>query len=589
MKRLCFLSGLPQSGLSLLSDVLNQNTNTYVALNSKLLNMFSSTFEGWNKKENAFGSETELRHILRSIAEATYSHTDKPIILDEDQGWAESTTMRVSAEIFGEKPKIVVTVRNIPDCAASLLQTASPEKATDFLRNSPEIKNLQKAYVDFNSGFQLGPECILFVEYENLLTDTQNELNRIHDFLGMPPYIYDLESIKTHVDIEQCNKPAEEVLGHMYDRFVQPRFWRGEEKVNRETHKLDLMLAQGLMGNFDEAKKLGEELAVLEPKDHRAAFNRGWYVLRDGHLLDGMKLIDRGRIEEVFGNGVPNVPTKKWSGETNATVLLNLEGGLGDQIHGVRFAKDISRLGNKVIVACSDSLAKIVGQVEGVTAVVHHEAAFGVVHDFWVPSMSAVIPLQLQYGDVDGAAYIPKPDVEKGKKFRIGLRWQGNPQFEHEQHRQFDPKLLFDAVEGVDAEFISLQRDEGSEHKPEWVKDTCLDSWLNTAAAIASCDLVITSCTSVAHLSGAMGIPTWVVIPILPYYLWAKPGDTTEWYDSVKLFRQPRYGYWTEPFNEVKQNLKEEIKNANSKNRLLGTSKRRESGSSMGLRPSFGA
>ena len=70
--------------------------------------------------------------------------------------------------------------------------------------------------------------------------------------------------------------------------------------------------------------------------------------------------------------------------------------------------------------------------------------------------------------------------------------------------------------------------------------------------AIASCDLVITSCTSIAHLSGAMGIPTWIIPPVLPYYLWAYPINKTVWYNSVKLFRQKMYGSWNEPFNEIK-------------------------------------
>jgi hypothetical protein len=123
----------------------------------------------------------------------------------------------------------------------------------------------------------------------------------------------------------------------------------------------------------------------------------------------------------VFGNGKPNVPTEKWNGETGATVLLNLEGGLGDQIHGARFARDIARLGNKVIVACSGSLAQIISQIEGVTTVVQHEAVFGVVHDFWVPSHVCGIPLQLQYADVDGAAYIPSLTLRKARSYVLAL------------------------------------------------------------------------------------------------------------------------------------------------------------------------
>jgi hypothetical protein len=145
--------------------------------------------------------------------------------------------------------------------------------------------------------------------------------------------------------------------------------------------------------------------------------------------------------------------------------------------------------------------------------------------------------------------------------------------------------LLFDAVKGADAEFVSLQRDEGAEHKPKWVKDVCLDSWADTAAVVASCDLVITSCTSVAHLSGAMGIPTWIVIPILPYYLWAKQGPKTEWYDSVTLFRQETYGDWGETFCKIKKQF-ESIggENAYGKNRLLDTSEKRLCYRGVGLR-----
>lgn len=610
MKQFYFLSGLPRSGSTVLAAILNQHPNMHASSTSGLLDVMFGTFQAWKQSLSSQADasdqagETEIKRILRNIAEVKYAHVDKSIILDKSRGWCEANTMQAVAEVFGVKPKIIATVRDVPDCAASFLRVAKPKYKEDFLRNHPLIKHLQQSYVALNSGFQLGPECILFVEYDNLLTDPQTELNRIHSFLGLNEHSYNLSNIDGSAlaekdeevwkvpglhDIKpvlekQHNESAEDVLEHMYDQFVQPRFWRGEEKVERKTHKLDLMLAQGLMGNLDDAKKLGEELAVLEPKNHRAAFNRGWYALRDGHLLDGMKLIDRGRIEGVFGNGTLNVPTQKWNGETGAMVLLNLEGGLGDQIHGARFARDIARLNNKVVVACSGALAQIVNKIEGITAVVQHEAVFGVVHDFWVPSMSATIPLQLQYADVDGAAYIPKPNVEKGKKFRVGLRWQGNPQFEHEQHRQFNPKLLFDAVEGTDAEYVSLQRDEGAEHRPKWVKDVCLDSWMNTATVVASCDLVITSCTSVAHLSGAMGIPTWIVIPILPYYLWAKPGDTTAWYNSVRLFRQTSYGDWKAPFSKIKQNLKEELQNANNKTRLLDTGASWESNRRVGLR-----
>ena len=71
--------------------------------------------------------------------------------------------------------------------------------------------------------------------------------------------------------------------------------------------------------------------------------------------------------------------------------------------------------------------------------------------------MSAVLPLGYEYSDLKGDAYIPRTaELIKG---RVGVRWQGNPRFEHEQHRLFSANLMFDAVKGTDC--VSLQRDEG--------------------------------------------------------------------------------------------------------------------------------
>ena len=147
----------------------------------------------------------------------------------------------------------------------------------------------------------------------------------------------------------------------------------------------------------------------------------------------------------------------------------------------------------------------------------------------------------------------------KYSKIRIGLCWKGNPKFEHEQHRIFPHNLFFDSVKNIDAEFISLQKGKGEDERPEWVEKVSLDTWEDTSKAIASCDLVITSCTSVAHLAGAMGTKTWIIIPILPYYLWALPGEKTSYYDSVTLFRQEKYGKWEEPFEKIKERLKKKF------------------------------
>jgi hypothetical protein len=131
--------------------------------------------------------------------------------------------------------------------------------------------------------------------------------------------------------------------------------------------------------------------------------------------------------------------------------------------------------------------------------------------------------------------------------------------FESQHHKFFPADSMFGACWGADADFVSLQRDEGSQHRPGWVEEQKLETWIDTRDAIAKCDLVISSCTSVAHLAGAMGVPTWIITPIMPYYLWAVPGRFTPYYDSVTLFRQTEYGDWKAPFADIKVKLKEKF------------------------------
>ena len=179
--------------------------------------------------------------------------------------------------------------------------------------------------------------------------------------------------------------------------------------------------------------------------------------------------------------------------------------------------------------------------VDGVSAVVESRAAGGVYHNYHVLGMSGYLSLLT----VNNAPYIPcKPHKPSGK---IGLRWAGNPRFEHEQHRVFEPDALFK----LPGELVSLQRDIATENIPDHVQRPCLDTWLHTKSVIEGLDKVITSCTSVAHLSAAMGKETWIISPVLPYYLWADGKDTSIWYRNVRLFRQEKFGNWDAPLAKV--------------------------------------
>ena len=577
-KQLHFMSGVPRSGSTVLAAILNQNPETHVSTTSGLVFALDGMANTWHSTRMLKADDKNHEKLAKSmgaVIDTFYEEFDAPVIIDKGRGWPIPTILSAMSQVLGSKPKIIATVRSIPDCMASLVRVAKPDDLDAFMDSGILSTHLKAAYISLQTGYEFAPECFCIVEYEDLVAEPKAQLARIHKFLDLPDFDYDFTAIdgasvqeddeELHgyegihdiapVLAKQHNEDPKDVLKHHYSSFCQPEFWLDKPRTTPDLHDLDLQLVASKMGNFAEGWRLSRKLEQDEPNNHRAAYNRGWYLLRQGEIQDGYALMDRGRIAGVFGNSPPDVPTPQWDGKAKGTVLLNLEGGLGDQIHQIRYAKDIAARGCKVVVACSGYLVPLFADVEGVVAVVQHNAAFGIYHNYWVAGMSAVVPLGFELPDISGKPYLNKLDTPKHSKKRIGLRWQGGTQFEHEHHKKFPYELMFEAVKGVDAEFVSLQRDEGVEAKPDWVSEVSLDSWEDTQKAVSSCDLVISACTSVSHLAGAMGVDTWVITPVLPYFLYAQDGENTPYYDSMKLFRQKEFGKWEAPFNRISKRL----------------------------------
>ncbi|MCC2630427.1 MAG: hypothetical protein K0S38_236 [Candidatus Paceibacter sp.] len=331
---------------------------------------------------------------------------------------------------------------------------------------------------------------------------------------------------------------------------------------------LDLELILSARGKFDESRKIINYLSEQFPDDNRIAFNRAWHELYSGDLQKGIELLDRGRPIEVFGSK-PLIGKPMWDGKEakDKTILLRSEGGLGDEIINVRFATDIAKKVGTVIVSCDKSLVTLFSRVSGVSQVVSHEQLKPDMYDAWVPAMSAARICGHTFKTLPSEKYIEalsekieawskEVTAEKGI-MKIGIRWSGNPDFEHERFRRFPAELMLNLQNIPNVKLFSLQRDSDLKNLPSTIIDLGpkLATWEDTAAAIANLDLVITSCTSVAHLAGAMGKKTWVITPIMPYYLWAMPGTKSPWYKSVTLFRQKDERDWNAPFDEIRATL----------------------------------
>ena len=329
-------------------------------------------------------------------------------------------------------------------------------------------------------------------------------------------------------------------------------------------HLLDQQLNLMIRGSFEEAWKINEILQETTPDDPRHAFNRGWFLIQQGKFQEGYQLLDAGRSIRVYGDLKINTSKPIWNKEDlhKKTVILNLEGGLGDQIIHARFAKDIKNKGGKCIVCCNSELVDAISSIEGVDKCIHEDKVSKTKHDFWIPSFSAGWLFGYDFNTLPNKPYLQanKQSTEAWKyiinsnKIKIGIRWSGNPKFEHQQFRVFPAEKLIEFKKYKNVQLYSLQRDNDVKELPDEIVDLkdLLLSWSDTLAAIENLDLVITSCTSIAHAASAMGKPTWVIVPILPYHIWTYGNEHSPWYqNTTKIFRQTKFANWDEPFEQI--------------------------------------
>lgn len=328
----------------------------------------------------------------------------------------------------------------------------------------------------------------------------------------------------------------------------------------KTSHPLDLALTACINGHPEISENILRSYS--DQNDVRVVFNLGWHEMRHGNLKKGLQMLDAGRFINVFG--LPRIPGEIWKDQdlTGKTLLFRCENGFGDQIMNFRFAQDFVAKGARVVVSCAPELMPLFSRHgficidNGATPYVHY--------DYWVPAMSAAHILGYDTHNFPGSSYLtakPKSLYTKGSTLKVGIRWAGNPKFEHEQHRKFDPQPLIDLHNVPNVTLYSLQRDEDLiDGLPFADLRDQMKTFEDTASIIASLDLVITSCTSIAHLAAALGKETWIIVPVMPYYAWAAPGEKSVWYNSVRLFRQVKYGNWDLPLSKIKEALQEKTK-----------------------------
>jgi len=329
------------------------------------------------------------------------------------------------------------------------------------------------------------------------------------------------------------------------------------------------------LNHLDEAIDCFRSAIRQQPDFGEAHFALAQILLMRGDYEEGWREYDwRWKLPDYrwLSNIHGEFTQPRWRGEPIAgkTLLIYGEQGLGDVIQHARYIPQVVATGAKVILAVHPPVVPLFAKLEGVSVVPMdsplppfdlHCPLLGMPEIFG--TRIDTVPATVPYVTPDPAKVKKWKERIGGKGIKVGIIWAGNPTQRGDRWRS--PRLaamapLFD-VPGVT--FVALQmgagRDDLVQHPlPPAVIDLGeeIADFADTAAIMMGLDLVITSCTAPLHLAGALGIPTWAVIPYSPHFLWLLGRSDSPWYPSLKLYRQDRPGAdWSVPVAAIAADL----------------------------------
>ncbi|UVE67892.1 tetratricopeptide repeat protein [Burkholderia pyrrocinia] len=335
---------------------------------------------------------------------------------------------------------------------------------------------------------------------------------------------------------------------------------------------------------FPAALAVAERALALDPQNASLVWTRAMLQLMLGDYEQGW------RSHEARWNGspelrdvVPNLPAPRWKGEPLAgkTLFVWGEQGHGDVLQFARFvpaiAARVEQEGGTLVYCCFDSMHALLVRSLGdcVPTIVSHDQRPLPSFDFHLPLASIPFVLGIGLADLSGPVPYLKADREQTRawdtrlkrdgQLRVGLVWTGSHGHQRNAMRSVDPLAYAQAFADLkDVTFVNLQLDAAAD--VQRMRDAGLElvdhteeltSFDDTAALVGSLDLVVTVCTSVAHLAGGLGVPVWLLLDVNPHWPWMSERTDSPWYPTARLYRQPAYGQWSPVLDALAGDLAE--------------------------------
>ena len=327
------------------------------------------------------------------------------------------------------------------------------------------------------------------------------------------------------------------------------------------------------LGKIEESEQNYKKAIKLNNNHVLANFNLSILLNLKGELKKGfdlykwryheIKKIVKGPRKEFIWNGIDVIKNKNF--------LVYEEQGMGDIIQFYRYLNLLESKGANIIFKVKSKLHRIFKNSNNNIKIIENLPE-GFKIDFECPLLTLPNIFKTEINSIPNSIPYLKAEseiVERWAKklnkntFKIGICWQGSKK-EVDRGRSFPLSLFKDISKLNRIELISLYKGEEENQILNIDFDlTTLgkdfdngnDAFIDTAAVMMNCDLIITSDTSIAHLAGALGCPVWVALKHTPDWRWMLDRNDSPWYPTMTLYRQKNLNDWDYVFKLIKEDI----------------------------------
>jgi tetratricopeptide (TPR) repeat protein len=322
---------------------------------------------------------------------------------------------------------------------------------------------------------------------------------------------------------------------------------------------------------LERAMHCYRQAIALRPDFARAHANLALLLLLRGDYAEGWREQEWRLRSSDPARGLEARIGPQWNGTPapGQTLLIHAEQGFGDMLQFFRYLPLVRERSeaHRVILSCQRELVRLLSKNSGEVKVVANDAESMLPpFDQQLPLLSLPLALNLLEPWHPESAYL-RADPELRARwrdllgprssFRVGLAWAGNAQQGEDRSRSmtFEHLLPLLRIPQIDFYRLQIAAPEAENRPVENSKLIDLTSHItdfaDTAALMAELDLIITVDTAAAHLAGAMALPVWTLLSLVPAWRWGLEGAATPWYPTLRLFRQKTAGDWDEVIQRV--------------------------------------